>query len=175
MNHAESAVPIPGRVLAVDHGLKRIGIAISDPLRLFARPLVTLEVAALDDPAASVVELAVEWGASDIVIGVPLMPSGDVGEQAAIVLEFAESLRSAIQQVASEIKLWTIDESDSTVTAEALRPSGAASGRQRQSHASCAGREGRGARTKRAMRGASDAGLDAVAAAVILESWLRER
>ena len=150
----------PGRVLAVDHGTLRIGVAISDPLRMFARPLVTLESRALDDPAAAITDLALEWEASDVVVGVPLLPSGTAGEQAVIVFDFIESLRAVMSERAPEVSLRTIDESDSTRDAESMRAAAGGSKKKR------AARKGR-SRSK-------DVGLDAFAAAVILETWLRE-
>lgn len=140
-----------GRALGVDHGTRRIGIAVTDPLRLFARPLLTFETASLPDPAEHIAHLALEWGATDVVVGVPLMPAGETGEQAAIVLEFLETLRAALERIAPGVTLCTIDESDSTVMAESRRP--ARAGKKRR---------------------ASDAGVDAYAAAVILETWLRD-
>lgn len=142
--------PAPGRVLAVDHGPKRIGVAVSDPLRLFARPLLTLEGSELADPARRVLELAVEWEASIVVVGIPLMPSGRAGDQAAVALAFADALRASIAAAGAPVEVSTVDESDSTREAEAVR----------------------GARRPRR---AGEPGLDAVAAAVILERWLRER
>jgi putative Holliday junction resolvase len=80
-------------VLAVDWGLKRFGIAVSDPLRLIAQPLVTLERrAGRRPPLAAVLKLAAEHDASEIVVGLPLTPAGDEGEAALEARAFAAAL-----------------------------------------------------------------------------------
>ena len=63
--------------LGIDYGEKRIGVAKSDPTGLIASPLMTLEVKSLDRAAKAIISLVEEWDARKIVIGYPLLPSGD--------------------------------------------------------------------------------------------------
>ena len=93
----------------------------------------------------AVVELIREMEAARLIVGLPLLPSGDRGEQAAAVEAFVASLRPLL---AIPIEMW--DESYSTLGAEARMAE-------------------RG--TDRAR---SRTGIDAEAAAVILEEWMRE-
>lgn len=80
------------RVLAVDWGLRRIGLAISDPQGIIATGLETIEIetnqAALDGIAAVAEERAVER----IVVGLPLLMSGERGEAAEAAEKFAADL-----------------------------------------------------------------------------------
>jgi len=74
---------LPGRVLAVDWGEKRFGIALSDPLRMFAQPLVTLtRRAGKRAPVGAIAELLTEHGVTDVVVGLPLTPEGHEGTSA---------------------------------------------------------------------------------------------
>ena len=80
-----------GRVLAVDPGTVRVGIALSDPLRITAQPLEVV-------PAAKAVErvavLCVEMGVDEIVVGLPTTERGTEGESAARASTLAEELRA---------------------------------------------------------------------------------
>ena len=84
-----------GRIAAIDYGLKRIGIALSDASKKIAFPLETVEGGkralehikkALGDKLASIEE---------ILVGFPLLLSGKEGEMAALVRKFAEELEKA--------------------------------------------------------------------------------
>ena len=80
------------RVLAIDVGQRRVGLAISDPTRTLARPLTTLTVnpgEALDRVAHEIAQLAAEEdGVSEIVIGMPVRLDGSPSEQTAHVAAF---------------------------------------------------------------------------------------
>ncbi len=138
-----------GRLLALDVGDRRIGLAVSDPLRLFARPLRT--VVRRDEAAdvEAIVAVIRGEGVTEVVVGHPLLPSGDRGEQARAVEAFMARLAPALDAAGVPWAYW--DESFTTLTAQERR------------------RE-RAARVRSA-----DAGLDAEAAAVILEEWLGAR
>jgi putative Holliday junction resolvase len=135
-----------GRVLALDVGDRRIGVAVSDPLGITARPLTTLVRDRLRADLRAVAALVEEWEAACLVVGDPRLPSGDRGEQSEKVAAFVEALGPA---VSVPIEMW--DESFTTL---------AAAERRRE-------RGGRAARDRSA--------IDAEAAAVILEEWLRSR
>ncbi len=84
----------PGRVLAIDYGAKRVGVAVSDPMRVIPREVGTLE----NDGqlVRRVGDIAREEGAVLIVVGMPYAPDGGKGETARAVDAFIGMLRQAI-------------------------------------------------------------------------------
>ena len=83
------------RVLAVDWGARRVGLAISDPTGLLATGLPTLTVTGRDDAVRRVTEAAREHEAGRIVVGLPLKMSGERGEAAEQAEAFAAALGAA--------------------------------------------------------------------------------
>jgi putative Holliday junction resolvase len=81
------------RVLAVDWGVRRIGLAVSDPGGLIASGLPTLEVRGVEDAVAGVARVAREVEAEQIVVGLPLRMSGERGEAAENAERFATLVR----------------------------------------------------------------------------------
>jgi putative Holliday junction resolvase len=80
-------------VLAVDWGLRRFGVAISDPSRLIAQPLTTLTRRPKQRaPVGAVAALAAGHGATQIVVGLPLTPEGEETEAARAARAFGEQL-----------------------------------------------------------------------------------
>ena len=72
-----------GRVLAVDWGQKRFGLALSDPLRMIAQPLTTLtRRAGKRAPVGKILELLTAHEVAEVVVGLPLAPSGHEGAAA---------------------------------------------------------------------------------------------
>ena len=131
-----------GRVLGLDLGSVRIGVAISDPERRVAVPLGTVQVGAPHDVKA-IAALVAEHDVSEIVVGLPLSMSGGSGPGATAAQEFAGALRGMLG-----LPVHTQDERLSTVEAErSLRGAGA-----------------RGREIRRA--------VDRSAAAVILQAYL---
>jgi putative Holliday junction resolvase len=102
------------RILAVDYGRRRIGLAISDPTGTIATGLPTLEVRGVADAVARIVNARTELGFNRVVIGLPLRSTGEAGEMATEVLAFAEKLRAALG-----VPVETLDERFSS--SEALR------------------------------------------------------
>jgi putative Holliday junction resolvase len=91
-----------GRVLGVDVGERRVGLAISDPSRTLARPLSTLTVGSIEDAVARVAREALrlagqkdEGGLAAIVVGLPARLDGTPTEETSRVDAFAAELRSA--------------------------------------------------------------------------------
>lgn|SRR5690606_14111583 len=81
------------RVLGVDYGERRIGLAISDPSATIAQPLPTLlRRRGKRPPVAAVAEIARDNDASEIVIGLPLTAEGEESEWTREVREFGEKL-----------------------------------------------------------------------------------
>ncbi len=102
------------RILGVDHGEKRIGLALSDPLALFAQPLTVLERHdRLRSDLRAIAALCKEHEVEEIVIGLPLDMNGSVGAKAQEVRDFAARLR---ESTGLPIIEW--DERLSTVAAE---------------------------------------------------------
>lgn len=131
-----------GRVLGLDLGDARIGVAISDDEWRLAVPLGTVRTGAPADLRA-IAELVREHGVALIVLGHPLLLSGEAGERAHHAERFAEALRGVL-----DLPVLLQDERLSTAEAErALRDAGA-----------------RGRDRRRA--------VDRSAATVILQSWL---
>ena len=80
------------RILAVDWGERRIGLAISDPLGVLATGLPTLRVSGAAEAIEAVARVAAEREASRIVVGLPLLMSGERGSAARLAEAFAEAL-----------------------------------------------------------------------------------
>ena len=89
------------RVLAIDHGNARAGVAVSDPTETITRPLDVVE----PPDAAEIARIAAAEGAELIVVGLPVSLDGEEGEQAAIARAFAAELAAA-----TELPVDTYDE-----------------------------------------------------------------
>ena len=80
------------RILALDYGAARTGVAISDPTGTLATPVGVVERAATDDGLARLEAIVREHGVERVVVGLPLTPRGEVGDQARETLAFADAL-----------------------------------------------------------------------------------
>ncbi len=134
------------RVLAIDHGSVRIGLALSDPTGTLARPLPYVPAKGDAKLARELAALAAREGAELILLGLPRHMNGSLGEAAAKVQAFAAALAEATQ-----IPVQMVDERLTTVQAS----------RQLQE-------AGRNARHQRGR-------IDSEAAAVLLQGWLDAR
>ncbi len=135
---------VAGRALAIDLGSVRVGLAVSDLLRLTVRPIEPYRCVGPRKDVNALAEVVREHEVTTVVVGLPLHLSGEEGEGAAAAREFASLLRRRIPKI--EIKLW--DERLTSVEAERLLVEGKMSRRKRKSH------------------------VDGVAAALILQSYL---
>ena len=131
------------RVLAVDPGSKRVGIAVSDPTGTIAQPLTTIDAEPPETLAARLAELAAAHEAKRIVVGLPRRLDGSHGPAAKAARELADSMRKA-----SGLPVELVDERLTTVAAE--RSMLAAGARRAKRHAT----------------------VDRVAAALLLQSHL---
>lgn len=132
-----------GRVLALDLGEARIGVAISDPDRAVALPAGTIRAAGGVEDLKAVARMVADTGAVEVVVGHPLSLSGDRGPAAHKAEEFADGLRLILK-----VPVHLQDERLSTAEAErGLRAAGA---------------------DRRRRRGA----VDQAAASLILEAYL---
>jgi len=136
--------PGAGRVLALDWGARRIGVALSDPTRLIAQPLLTLTRRANHrPPVGDIAALVARHEVALVVVGLPLGLDGEEGEAA----REARALGEAVARRAGVPVTWW-DERLST--AAALRSARAAGVRDRDSRAR----------------------IDQMAAVAILQHWL---
>jgi putative Holliday junction resolvase len=100
------------KVLALDYGSARTGVAVSDPTGTVARPLGVVERAGTDAGLAQVLEVARAEGAERIVVGLPLTLRGDRGAQAEETERFVERLRAV-----TELPIESFDERFTTALA----------------------------------------------------------
>jgi putative holliday junction resolvase len=107
------------RVLGIDIGLQRTGLAISDELRLTTRALPTMTPRARQQDIDTLIALVREQDIKDIVIGLPLMPrSDDDGPMAVRVRGFAAALQSSLASSSLKVDVHLVDERGSSKTAE---------------------------------------------------------
>jgi putative Holliday junction resolvase len=100
------------KVLALDYGSARTGVAVSDPTGTVARPLAVVERAGSETGLARVLELAREEGVERIVVGLPVTLRGERGAQAEETERFLALLRAA-----TELPIESFDERFTTVLA----------------------------------------------------------
>lgn len=113
-----------GRVLALDHGSVRIGVAVSDPLRIVASPL---EVIPVGEFTARLAELLAEYQPTEIVVGLPVSLSGREGPAATAARKFGQEVG-----VASGLPVHFVDERFTTASAEAALLEGGVKRRSRR-------------------------------------------
>lgn len=116
------------RVLAIDFGLKRIGLAISDALGLTAQGLPTLERTRLDDDLEQIQKLAQEYATERVILGNPISQGGGESAMSRRVAEFAALLR---RRLSCPVELWD----ERLTSAEAnrmLRSSGMSIGKRQR-------------------------------------------
>jgi putative Holliday junction resolvase len=102
------------KVVALDYGAARTGVAVSDATGTIARPLEVVERAATPDGLARVRDIVREHEANIVVVGLPLTLRGERGSQATETEEFVAALRDAI-----EVPVETYDERFTTSLASA--------------------------------------------------------
>ena len=83
------------RILGLDIGDVTIGVAVSDPLKIIAQPLVSVKRVSLKEDVEAIRRLVDQHEVIELVVGLPRMLNGEVGIQAQKVLDFAESLKEA--------------------------------------------------------------------------------
>jgi putative Holliday junction resolvase len=117
------------RILAIDHGEKRIGVAISDPTGTIARPLKVIQHVSRIMDAAQAANLASENEAALIVVGQSFDEQGRPNQAGRRAARFAEALK---EQTQIPVVLW--DESFSTQDARSARIEMGVSRRKRAGH-----------------------------------------
>src|SRR5690242_18449064 len=136
----------PPRIMGLDVGDRRVGVAVSDPLGLTAQPVLTLVRTNRRQDLKSIQRLIRKFDCREIVVGNPLHMSGDVSPQAEKAQAFAQMLR---EETGLPVHLWD----ERLTTTEAHR------------HLHAAGRTGSEHKSV----------VDQVAAVLILEGYLAGR
>ena len=134
------------RILALDVGDKRIGVAVSDLLGILASPLIAIERTSDSKAIDTILEIVDEQEVGEIVVGLPISLSGGYSDQTKSVAAFVRKLEAR-----SPVPVNTADERYSTVEAERLLSQ------------------------SKPQRARSRGEIDAAAAAVILQSYLDSR
>ena len=120
---------LPPRVLALDPGQKRIGLAISDPFGNFAVALDTIPGFKTENPIPKLTEICKQYDVAEVVIGLPLHMNGDEGEGATQARELADQLKTELN-----ITVTLLDERlTSKIAEQALREQGVQSSKKRKS------------------------------------------
>jgi len=130
------------RILGLDIGDRRIGVAVSDETRLIASPLCVIKSVGWGPDSREIARLMAQQGADMVVSGLPYNMDGSLGFQARKILDFLEVLKK------SGIQVELIDERLTTVAAQRALIEGGMRREDRRDH------------------------VDKVAAAVILQTWL---
>lgn len=149
------------RLMALDVGHVRIGIAVSDASGFLASPYTTLRASRDEQQTWQAIErLIEETGAEGLVVGLPISLDGQIHAQGERVQSFAERLRP---HITVPLTFW--DERLSTVEAQRLLAQGSQGGGRNQQRRTGQQRS-QGRRRKRGQE------IDALAAAVILQEYL---
>lgn len=104
------------RVMALDPGRRRVGVAVSDETGLLATPVAVVERRGKDHDLECLRRLIQQYQPAELLVGLPVLPSGDLGEQARQSQRFAERLRL---EFGLPVRLW--NESYSTIEARRRR------------------------------------------------------
>lgn len=134
------------RILALDVGDKRIGVAVSDPLGVLASPLTAIERRSDASSIDAILEVLSREEAAELVVGLPISLRGGHSAQTNSVAAFVRKLEER-----SPVPVTTVDERYSTVEAERLLSQ------------------------SKPTRSRSRGEIDAAAAAVILQTYLDSR
>lgn len=113
-----------GRILGLDYGRRRIGVAVSDPLGLTAQPLATWTGLRWDEVVEKIFTLVEEMGVERVILGFPMTLKGESGRMAREVRQFAARLE---RRISIPITLWderlTSTQSKRIIHAMAGKPS----------------------------------------------------
>ena len=105
------------RLLSLDPGEARIGVAVSDDLGLYAHPRAAIRTRSVPEAVRAVVRIVQEETIAEVIIGLPLTLSGARGHQVEAVRPLVEALRSALSVPVREV-----DERFSSAQAVATQP-----------------------------------------------------
>jgi putative Holliday junction resolvase len=139
------------RLLALDVGDRRVGVAVSDATGLIATPLAVLRRRSKVEDFTKIAALLSEQRAEKLVVGYPLNADGSAGPQARRVERYAAAMAEALRDEGLRVPIVMWDEHGSTQRAQELMISAGRSAKDRRQR------------------------IDAVAAAVILQDYLDEQ
>jgi putative holliday junction resolvase len=162
-SHSEKSAP--HRVLALDYGRSRIGLAIASVDSGVPQPFATLDRINRNEDMRRIREIAREHGVKQLVVGLPLRLDGTRGEMAEEAARFAQRVHKQlglpVEMVDERLTSW---EAERQLEEQQGRTFHAAAG---ASHGSSS--------KSRSKRSATKAGVDAMAAAIILKEYLDRR
>ena len=168
---SETGSAVGTRVVGIDLGERRIGVAVSDSQRVLATPhsVITRTDAPSVDRHA-IAALVSEFGAGLVVVGLPLTLAGDRGPAASAAVAEASALEAELDVpvVLHDERLTTVEaDRRRRLLTDAVRADGGARAlpQARQARRARPARPGTAARARRV-------GIDAVAATVLLQAWL---
>jgi len=101
------------RILSLDYGERRIGVAISDPTGTTGQPLTVIDKRDPRSDIKKISDLVNEYGVGEVVVGLPISLAGEIGPQARTVLAFVKELEEKLKV---PVKTW--DERLTTSVAE---------------------------------------------------------
>lgn len=107
----------PPRLLALDPGEARIGVAVSDALGLYAHPRPAVPARSKHDAVRAIARIVREEGVDEVIVGLPLTLRGERGHQAGAVAELLAELRASLTVPVREV-----DERLSSAQAVAMQP-----------------------------------------------------
>jgi len=136
----------PKRILCIDYGEKRLGLALSDELGITAQPFGKIEPRDMEDAISAIEKIVTDNSVGEVVMGLPLTLRGKVGEAASCVMAFARKLSN---RLGMPVVTW--DERLSTKQGEEVLKRGGVRRKQRKEV------------------------VDSVAAAIVLQSYLDAR
>ncbi len=108
--------------LGIDFGERRIGIAKSDPTGLIASALKTLEVSSMKDSIKQIKDVIDEYEPNGIVVGYPLLPSGDRSKKCDVIDLFIDQLKAVFDgPIHKEDEIYSSGEAEKVIHAHGKR------------------------------------------------------
>lgn len=91
--------------MAIDYGFKKIGIALTDPLQIIAKPFQTIKNISLINSAAKIVSISKEQNVTTIVLGLPINMDGTFGKMTKYIYQLSKTILKL-----TDIQIVTLDE-----------------------------------------------------------------
>lgn len=113
------------RAMSLDVGTKRIGVALTDPLCIFAQPLSIIERKDISSDCTAIYQLVHENDVTNLIFGVPHNDEGEVIPQAKYIFVLKDKVEALLRQKGANVVIETIDETMTTRDAhEELKTAG---------------------------------------------------
>lgn len=120
------------RIMALDIGEKRIGVAVTDELGITSQPVTTIHRRDLQKDIQDILDKLLEYNVDILVIGLPLRGDGEIGTQAKKVLVLKGQIENALTKAGQTVKIETWDESMTTHEAHEVLAMGHVSQKKRK-------------------------------------------